>query len=68
MMTNEEFLLEIEILLYRVIDTKSDKLLLECQDFDFFVSPSIASRYITNHRLELEPLALTKLAFIPPTN
>ncbi len=68
LMTNDDFLMEIELLLHRVLDTGSNKILLNCERFDFFISPSNVSSYLSKHGFELEKMNVEKVALIPPSN
>ncbi len=68
LMTEEDLLMEIELLLHRVIETKSNKVLFNCKKFDFFVSPSGVNRYLTYHNFELSSIQVHKVALLPPQN
>ncbi len=56
------------MLLHRVVETGSNKIIFNCKNFDFFVSPSSVSYYISNHNFELKAMNVSKVALLPPRN
>ena len=67
-MTNDDFLSEIELIHSRIVNTKSNKILFDFKQFDFFISPTLLSQYIKNHDTEIKTLTIKKIALILPEN
>ncbi len=68
LMSNEEFIIELELLLQRIKSKKANKVILNFRNFDFFISPTDVNKYLEDFSDQISSLKINKLAILPPSN